>query len=91
MWGGASRACRKIQIVGTEGEIDGDLHAGVFAIRRHDPEAPGAHREEVVDVKELDPDSTTGHGGGDQRLMAPSSRGSAGARRRWRARGSRTR
>jgi predicted dehydrogenase len=70
MWGGASRACRKIMIMGTTGEIEGDLDEGTLTIRNHDPDAERSFRAETIDVRQIDAASVGGHGGGDHRLIA---------------------
>ncbi len=70
MWGAASRACRKVMIVGTTGEIEGDIDEGTFTIRNHDPDAEPTFRQEVIDIRKVDPRAVGGHGGGDHRLMA---------------------
>ncbi|OPX21647.1 MAG: hypothetical protein B1H04_06305 [Planctomycetales bacterium 4484_123] len=64
--GGTPRGCRTILLSGTAGEIEGNMEAGTFTIRRPDPSAPAGHTTEEVDVR------VTGdmHGGGDLRLVA---------------------
>ncbi len=37
MWGGTSRATRKMHVYGSAGEIEGDLHDGIITLRRHNP------------------------------------------------------
>ena len=68
--GGASKALRSMHIIGTEGEIQGDLEDGTFVVRHmeHGPDGP-EYVEETVDPAESDKDRG-GHGGGDERLVA---------------------
>ena len=81
MVGGAAKPSRSIHIIGTTGEIQGNLEDSRFVIRHIDPrpmaETGGReYREEVVDLaiaNHLTGDMTGafgGHGGGDLRLMA---------------------
>ena len=60
-----ARATRKIQIVGTEGEISGDMVSGLFTIRKANATSGGDFQEEIVDsgvAEDL-------HGGGDLLLV----------------------
>ena len=61
-----SRPCRTIHLVGTTGEIQGDMEQGRFVVRHPDARAGHEYTEEWVDL------SVTGdmHGGGDLRLVA---------------------
>jgi predicted dehydrogenase len=60
-----SRPCRTIHLVGTAGEIQGDMEKGRFAIRHPDARAGHEYSEEWVDL------NVAGdmHGGGDLRLV----------------------
>lgn len=77
MVGGAAKPSRSIHLVGTTGEIQGNLEDSRFVIRQIDPRPiheTGGHeyREEVFDLG-IEGDMTGafgGHGGGDLRLMA---------------------
>lgn len=77
MVGGAAKPSRSIHLIGTTGEIQGNLEDSRFVIRHIDPrpmrETGGReYSEEVVDLS-IDGDMTGafgGHGGGDLRLMA---------------------
>jgi predicted dehydrogenase len=72
MVGGAAKPSRSIHLVGTTGEIQGNLEDSRFVIRHIDPRAGHEYREEVVDLT-IGGDMTGafgGHGGGDLRLMA---------------------
>jgi predicted dehydrogenase len=60
-----ARATRKIQIVGTKGEISGDMVSGIFTIRKANATGGGDFQEEVVDSGVAD----DLHGGGDLRLV----------------------
>lgn len=64
--GNAAKPCRTIRIIGTNGEIDGVLEDGRFAVRHFDPRRGHEYTEEVV---ELDVRGQM-HGGGDLRLVA---------------------
>lgn len=65
LFGGAARSCRTIHIIGTDGEIEGNMEAGWIKLRTLDAHDGRDHREESVQV-----DITSdGHGGGDQRLI----------------------
>ena len=69
MWGNAARPRRKVHIMGTEGEIEGDLSDGVVIVRTFNPDAEGGYEQEEKDIREIDPNAVGGHGGGDLRLM----------------------
>jgi len=60
-----ARATRKIQIVGTKGEISGDMTTGKFTIRKANATSGENYHEETVDS------GVAGdlHGGGDLRLV----------------------
>ena len=73
MVGGCAKADRSIHLIGTAGEIQGNLEDERFAVRHITP-APGGPEfsEQVVDLK-VSGDTTGafgGHGGGDLRLVA---------------------
>ncbi|MCB9152310.1 MAG: Gfo/Idh/MocA family oxidoreductase [Caldilineaceae bacterium] len=72
MVGGASKPSRSIHLVGTLGEIQGNLEDSRFVIRHIDPRPGCEYAEEVVDLS-IGGDMTGafgGHGGGDLRLVA---------------------
>ncbi len=71
MIGGAARARRSIHIVGTTGEIQGELDDQRFVVRRIDPRPGREHSEEIVDTGTPEDASGAfgGHGGGDLRLV----------------------
>lgn len=72
MIGGAAKPSRSIHIIGTRGEIQGNLEDSRFVIRHIDPRPGHEYAEEVVDLS-IGGDMTGafgGHGGGDLRLMA---------------------
>ena len=72
MIGGTAKPSRSIHIVGTTGEIQGNLEESRFVIRHIDPRPGHEYREEIVDLT-IGGDMTGafgGHGGGDLRLMA---------------------
>ncbi|MEZ4733799.1 MAG: Gfo/Idh/MocA family oxidoreductase [Caldilineaceae bacterium] len=72
MVGGAAKPSRSIHIIGTTGEIQGNLEDSRFVIRHIDPRPGHEYAEEVVDLS-IGGDMTGafgGHGGGDLRLMA---------------------
>jgi len=66
MIGGTAKPFRQIHIVGTHGEIEGEMEAGVFHVRHADLRRKNLLREQVVDVNV----GSDGHGGGDFRLVA---------------------
>ncbi|MBX3012065.1 MAG: Gfo/Idh/MocA family oxidoreductase [Caldilineaceae bacterium] len=72
MVGGAAKPSRSLHLIGTKGEIQGNLEDSRFVIRRIDPRPGCEYAEEVIDLN-LGGDMTGafgGHGGGDLRLMA---------------------
>ena len=72
MIGGAAKPLRSIHIVGTQGEIQGDLEDSTFAIRHIDTRPGHEYSEEIVDLN-IGGDMSGafgGHGGGDMRLVA---------------------
>ncbi|MCB0084521.1 MAG: hypothetical protein KDE47_26455 [Caldilineaceae bacterium] len=72
MVGGAAKPSRSLHLVGTTGEIQGNLEESRFVIRHIDPRPGHEYSEEVVDLT-IGGDMTGafgGHGGGDLRLMA---------------------
>jgi predicted dehydrogenase len=72
MIGGAARPSRSIHLIGTLGEIQGNLEESRFVIRHIDPRPGHEYREERIDLN-LGGDMSGafgGHGGGDLRLMA---------------------
>ncbi|MFH0964451.1 MAG: Gfo/Idh/MocA family oxidoreductase [Planctomycetota bacterium] len=71
MVGGTSRPCRTIHLVGTIGEIQGDLEESRFVVRHIDPRPGHEYAEEVVDLN-VEGDmhgAFGGHAGGDLRLV----------------------
>jgi len=72
MIGGTSKPDRSIHLVGTRGEIQGNMSDSAFAVRHIDPRPGHEYSEELVDLK-VGGDMTGafgGHGGGDMRLVA---------------------
>lgn len=72
MVGGAAKPSRSIHLMGTLGEIQGNLEESRFVIRHIDPRPGHEYSEEVVDLS-IGGDMTGafgGHGGGDLRLVA---------------------
>ena len=66
MVGAASRPCRQMHLIGTEGEIEGTMDEGVFVVRHPDARAGHEYTEERIDVNV----SRHMHGGGDLRLVS---------------------
>ncbi|NOV04734.1 Gfo/Idh/MocA family protein [Paenibacillus planticolens] len=66
MTGGTSRRGRTIHIVGTKGEIQGEMETGAYVIRHPDARKGHLYSEQLIDV-EVSEDM---HGGGDLRLVA---------------------
>jgi len=66
MTGGVSKPCRRIHLLGTKGEIEGELEHNSFVIRHPDPRRGHEFREERVELGNANTDS---HGGGDLRLV----------------------
>lgn len=72
MVGGAAKPSRSLHLIGTKGEIQGNLEESRFVIRQIDPRPGHEYAEEIVDLR-IGGDMTGafgGHGGGDLRLMA---------------------
>ena len=68
MIGGTAKPFRQIHIIGTHGEIEGEMETGLFRVRHADPRrltGGKEYAEETVDVNV----GTDGHGGGDLRLV----------------------
>jgi hypothetical protein len=68
MIGGTAKPFRQIHIIGTHGEIEGEMETGVFCVRHADLRGKHKHEEyaeETVDVNV----GSDGHGGGDLRLV----------------------
>lgn len=63
---GTARPCRTLHVVGTTGEIEGDLEHGKFVVRHPDARAKHEYSTEEVDLNV----SMDMHGGGDHRLAA---------------------
>ena len=72
MIGGTSKPSRSIHLVGTLGEIQGNLEDSAFTIRHIDPRPGHEYAEEWVDLNVGGDMSGAfgGHGGGDMRLVA---------------------
>ncbi|RKN70700.1 gfo/Idh/MocA family oxidoreductase [Paenibacillus ginsengarvi] len=64
--GNTAKPCRRLHLVGTLGEIEGNLEDGSFTIRHFELSAPHGYREEQVQVDVTD----NMHGGGDMRLVS---------------------
>ena len=62
---GTAKPCRTVHIVGTHGEIEGEMEAGRFVVRHPDARAGHEYAEDLTDLS-LTGD---GHGGGDMRLV----------------------
>lgn len=73
MIGGSAGPMRRIHIIGTKGEIFGELETSKYTVRMINPNAGnGEHDVEVVDLN-VQGDMVGahgGHGGGDERLIA---------------------
>ena len=71
MFCATARPTRQIHIIGTKGEIQGDMEDGVVRLR-HPDLRPGPNDcvEETVNVNEAVGGDGAGHGGGDVRLIA---------------------
>ncbi len=72
MVGGTAKPERSLHLLGTLGEIQGNMGESRFTIRRMDPRPGREYAEEEIDCKQGG-DMTGafgGHGGGDQRLVA---------------------
>ena len=72
MIGGASRGERNIHIIGTTGEIYGNMEDAKFTIRKMDQRPGHEFSDEVIDLKQIGDTAGAfgGHGGGDDRLVA---------------------
>lgn len=55
----ASKPCRTVQIIGTKGEIEGNINDSVLVVRK--PDLKQEYTEQVIDLNM----SMDGHGGGD--------------------------
>jgi len=67
MVGGCAKPERTIHIIGTKGEIFGNMSEEQFKIYRIDPRPGCEYSEEVISTKREG--TTDGHGGGDMRLV----------------------
>ncbi len=68
MIGGAAKPFRQIHIIGTRGEIEGEMETGLFHVRRAD--LHGTHGDKEYDEQTVDVNAgSDGHGGGDLRLV----------------------
>jgi predicted dehydrogenase len=71
MFCATARPERRIHIVGTAGEIEGEMEAGWIKLRRPDLRpVPDSNTEELVRIDEDLGTDGGGHGGGDERLIA---------------------
>ena len=70
MIGGCAKSGRKIHIVGTKGEIEGNLEEGKYSLKMIDPRPDCEYEERIIDVNVAGDFSSIngGHGGGDLRL-----------------------
>jgi predicted dehydrogenase len=71
MVGGSAKPSRSIHLIGTRGEIQGNLEDGHYVIRSIDPRPGHEYAERTVDLNQTG-DTTGaqgGHGGGDSRLV----------------------
>lgn len=70
--GGAAKASRSIHLIGTKGEIEGQLEESTITVRHIDPSPGGSeYKERVIDLR-IEGDmhgAFGGHGGGDLRLI----------------------
>ena len=67
MIGNAARATRDIHVIGTEGELQGDLKEGLLHVRRFNPyDLNRTFTQETIDV----PHGPDNHGGADELLFA---------------------
>lgn len=66
MMGGASKPGRYIHIIGTKGEIQGEMEEGAFVIRQPDARKGHIYAEQKIEIGV----SKDMHGGGDLRLVA---------------------
>ena len=66
LFGATARPCRTIHIVGSRGEIEGNMEAGWLVVRHARAERGHEYREEPVALSV----TGDGHGGGDERLVA---------------------
>jgi predicted dehydrogenase len=70
MFGASARPERRIHIIGTRAELEGQMEAGWIRIRRPDLAPTPNHciEEEITIDQDMGGDAV-GHGGGDQRLL----------------------
>lgn len=71
MVGGSAKPSRSIHLIGTRGEIQGNLEDGCYVVRAIDPRPGHEYAERTVDLNQTG-DTTGaqgGHGGGDSRLV----------------------
>ena len=70
LFGASARPTRTIHILGTEGELEGDMEDGLIKLRTPRVEKSHEYRQEVIDVNITGGGGQGGHGGGDERLVA---------------------
>lgn len=68
MIGGTAKALRQIHIIGTHGEIEGEMETGVFHVRHADLRGKHKHKEYAEEKVNVNV-SSDGHGGGDWLLV----------------------
>jgi len=71
MFGAAARPTRRIHIIGSKGELEGEMEAGWIKLRKPNLAAvPDDCSEEVIDISAEMGGDAAGHGGGDEGLIA---------------------
>ena len=70
MFCATARPSRTIHVLGTKGEIEGDMEDGIIKVRTPLVKKGRNHSEEVIDVNITGGEGQGGHGGGDERLVA---------------------
>lgn len=68
MIGGSAYSVRTIHIIGTKGEISGNLESDKFTVSLIDPKPDCGYTQREVDIKQIC-DTQGGHGGGDLNLI----------------------
>ena len=66
----SARATRTMHILGTKGEIEGDLEACMIRLRTPRVEKGHEYKQEMIDTSISGAGGEVGHGGGDERLVA---------------------
>ena len=70
MFCATARPTRTLHILGSGGEIEGDMEAGIIKLRKPRAQKGAAYTEEVIDVNQTGGDGQGDHGGGDGALIA---------------------